>query len=565
MNALTLVTMLTVRLAPGLPIVSATGRPRVMGRESARLGGASLASLCPEIQPDGRASSEALWELLANLPPEGRHLPWKFLTADGRTCCQEMHLSPLRLGEETLVSICLLDLGSLQLARELDRGKNELLEMAARGRPLQQVLDRLTGVIESQFEGLYCTVMLLEPDGRTVRSGAGPRMPPEYLQLLNGLEIGPKVGSCGTAMHDDRTVIVEDIETDELWAPYRALIHPYGFRACWSEPIHASGQGVIGSFAMYYREVRRPSGAELQALRTASHLAGIAIDQARRDDERRRNAQWLEEQVRQRTAALESAQDELVASRKLAALGQLLAGIAHEMNTPLGNALLAANALHARSETLRVQLDDRQPIKRQSLTDWLEQTCSSTSLIEKNVDRALRLINRFKQLTEGSGQVRRVHFGLRSVVLQAWAQIQTRLDVARIQLVCSVPEDLHLDGYPDVLKQVLEQLLENACLHGFGDRAGQICVGATLSSDGRRLRLELSDNGSGMSAADLDRAFEPFFTTTFGQGGSGLGLFVAHSLVSGLLGGSIQLDSEPGRGTVARLELPVLDALPLAA
>jgi len=350
-------------------------------------------------------------------------------------------------------------------------------------------------------------------------------------------------------------------------APYKDLALPYGFKACWSAPIHAANRGVIGSFAMYYREVRRPSHEELSALNVASHLAGIAIDQARRDEERRRAAQWLEEQVQARTAELLATQDELVNSRKLAALGQLLAGIAHEMNTPLGNALLSASALRAGSGGFAERLASGVPLKRQELNDWVTQTSAAAELVEQNVDRALRLVNRFKELTEGSGRAVRSRFDLREAVLQAWARVQSRLDVERIRLACELPEGLKLDGYPEVLQQVLEQLLENACLHAFKGKPDSwgrfLRITAHRSADAR-LTLEVSDNGVGMPAADLARAFEPFFTTGFGQGGSGLGLFVAHSLVSGMLGGSLQLDSQPDRGTVARLELPLQDTATVA-
>jgi signal transduction histidine kinase len=331
------------------------------------------------------------------------------------------------------------------------------------------VLSRLTALIESQFDGLYCTVLLLDLDGRHVRVGAGPRMPAEYMQALEGAEIGPTAGSCGTAMFDDRLVVVDNIATHPLWAQYRDLALPYGFQACWSAPIHGPDQRVIGSFAMYYREVRRPTPEELSALNTASHLAGIAIDQERRAEERRRAAQVLEEQVQARTRELLAAQDELVNSRKLAALGQLLAGIAHEMNTPLGNALLSATALHAGSDSFAERMAGGAPLKRQELSDWVAQTHAGTELIEQNVDRALRLVNRFKQLTEDSGRAVRSRFDLREAVLLAWARVQTHLSVDRVRLACELPDGVRLDGYPEVLQQVLEQLLENACVHGFRD------------------------------------------------------------------------------------------------
>ena len=560
------VAMMSVRASSGLPIVAAaSGLSLVLGHEPRSLRGRSFASLCPPMQPDGRDSAETLARLFAEVLPGGScSVPWTFLTQDGIARPHELHLTPLEHGNEPMVAVCLVDLSRLKFIETMSAAENELLQMVATGQPLAPVLSRLTALIEAQFDGLFCSVLLLDLDGRHIRNGAGPRMPAEYMQQLDGVEIGPGVGSCGTAMHDDRTVIVTDIATDPLWAPYKALALPYGFRACWSEPIHAPGEGVVGSFAMYYRDCRAPGDHELAALRTASHLAGLAIAQDRHEQERRRAAQRLEEQVAKRTAELLAAQDELLSSRKLAALGQMLSGISHEMNTPLSNALLAADVLRSRGRVLADKLAGHAPLKRRELADLLGQTSTAAELVQQNVDRALSLINRFKQLTEDSGRAVRSRFGLRAAVQQAWARVRARLRVRHVQLVCDLPEDLALDGYPEVLHQVLEQLLENACLHAFHGSAGQIRVG-TAPAPLNRLVLEVRDNGTGMSAAELEHAFEPFFTTTFGQGGSGLGLFIVHHLVSGLLGGSIQLDSQAGQGTTVRLELPLQESLRLAA
>lgn len=548
MNDSPQVAMLSLRAVPGLPIVAAASSlNRVLGHAPLELRGRGFASLCPAQQPDGRDSAQTLARLFDEVLSGGsRSLAWTFLTHDGVARPHGLHLTRMERDGEPLVAACLVDLSRLKFIEAMSAAENELLQMVATGRPLATVLARLTALIEAQFDGLFCTVLLLDLDGRHIRLGAGPRMPADYMKALDGYEIGPTMGSCGTAMHDDRTVIVTDIETDPLWAPYKALALPYGFRACWSEPIHAAGQGVIGSFAMYYRECRAPGEQELTALRTASHLAGIAIDQDRREQECLREAQWLEEQVEKRTAELLAAQDELVNSRKLAALGQMLSGISHEMNTPLGNALLAADVLRSQGRVLADKLAGNAPLKRKELADLLGQTSGAAELVQQNVDRALRLINRFKQLTEDSGRAMRSRFLLRDAVQQAWARVRARLRVRHVQLVCDLPEDLALDGYPEVLHQVLEQLIENACLHAFRGSAGQIRIGSAPGPT-NRLVLEVRDNGAGMPRADVERAFEPFFTTAFGQGGS------------------IQLDSQPGKGTTVRLELPPLNTLRLAA
>lgn len=563
MDDLAHVAMLSVRLAPGLPILqAASGRAHVLGHAPATLAGQPLARLCTP--PGSGRDATDLQARIEALPPGGcARLLWPLMHRDGRVRQHELLLTRAA-ADRDLATLCLVDLDDLAFAKALSAGENELLQMVATGQPLKPVLERLTALIEAQFDGLFCSVMLLDADGVHLHPGAGPRMPEAYLQALDGLAIGPGVGSCGTAIHFDRTVIVDDITTDPLWAPYKALVEEHGFKACWSEPIHAAGQGVIGSFAMYYREQRRPGPDELTALRVASHLAGIAIDQARREDERHRAAQWLEAQVQARTRELLQAQEELVSSRKLAALGQLLAGIAHEMNTPLGNALLSADVMHERSRVVADKLASHAPLRRQEMADWMTQAGHAAQLVEQNVRRALQLITRFRQLTEDGGRAVRSRFGLREAAQQAWACVHARLAVRHVQFICDLPEELMLDGYRDVLRQVLEQLFENACQHAFGGSAGQVRI-STAPAPAGQLLIEVRDNGGGMPQTDLDRAFEPFFTTRFGQGGSGLGLFVVHSLVENLLGGAIRLESLPGKGTVARLELPLPKVLPLAA
>lgn len=561
MDDLAHLAMLSVRLAPGLPIEqAASGRADVLGHAPAALVGQSLTALCAPLSPGSTPSLQREADALA--PGGSRRLLAPLMRRDGSVRQHELLLTRAAAGDT--VTVCLVDLGAIAFATALSDGENELLQMVATGQPLKPVLDRLTALIEAQFDGMFCSVMLLDADGVHIHPGAGPRMPDSYLQLLDGLPIGPGMGSCGTAMFEDRTVIVEDIQTDPLWAPFKDLVAPHGFKACWSEPIHAAGQGVIGSFAMYYREQRRPGADELTALRVASNLAGIAIDQARRDEERRRAAEWLEEQVQARSAELLQAQEELVSSRKLAALGQLLAGIAHELNTPLSNALLSADVMREHSRVVTDKLANHLPLRRQEMTDWTTQTAHAAQLVEHNVRRALQLITRFRQLTEDGGRAVRSRFAVRDVAEQAWSCVQARLGVRHVQFICDLPEALQLDGYRDVLRQVLEQLFENACLHAFGGSAGQVRIG-TAPAPTHHLMLEVRDNGGGMPRADLERAFEPFFSTRFGQGGSGLGLFVVHSLVENLLGGVIRLDSQPGKGTVARLELPLSDVVRMAA
>jgi len=164
-------------------------------------------------------------------------------------------------------------------------GQNRILKLLVSDAGLFAALDALVRVIESENDGAIGSVLLLDPDGVHLRHGAGPHLPAAYMQALDGIEIGPAVGSCGTAAHDRRLVIVEDIQTDPLWANYRELAGRFGLRACWSQPIYSAEGAVLGTFALYYREPRRPTEHELHALRDAEHLATLAIETARTRNE----------------------------------------------------------------------------------------------------------------------------------------------------------------------------------------------------------------------------------------------------------------------------------------
>lgn len=175
---------------------------------------------------------------------------------------------------------------------EFRRGQSKVLEMIAANKPLSQTLTRLVVLIEQQSPGMLCSVLLLSEDGDHIRHGAAPSLPEDYVKAIDGAPIGPKNGSCGTAMYRGERVIVTDILEDPLWEDYRELAAPTGLRACWSTPI-LSGRGkVLGSFAMYYREPRVPTGDEAGLTDVATRIAGLAIEhQAARETLQRTQAQ----------------------------------------------------------------------------------------------------------------------------------------------------------------------------------------------------------------------------------------------------------------------------------
>ena len=163
-------------------------------------------------------------------------------------------------------------------------GQSRVLEMIAADAPLADVLTSLVLLMEGQAEGLRCSILLLNRDGKHVRHGAAPNLPEAYVKAVNGAPIGPRNGSCGTAMYRRRPVVVTDVMKDPLWADYRELAKICGLRACWSTPILSAQGDVLGSFAMYREENRGPLPEETRLTQIATHIAGIAIERQRQQE-----------------------------------------------------------------------------------------------------------------------------------------------------------------------------------------------------------------------------------------------------------------------------------------
>ena len=159
--------------------------------------------------------------------------------------------------------------------------QHQVLGMIATGSDLADVLDLLVRLVEQQSCGMRCSVLLLDDDGVHVRHGAAPSLPEEYVRAIDGMAIGPRNGSCGTAMFLGTRIIVTDILNDPLWADYRDVALQHRLRACWSTPIFSPHRKVLGSFAMYYDEPRTPSDEELRVIESAAEVARIAIEQQR--------------------------------------------------------------------------------------------------------------------------------------------------------------------------------------------------------------------------------------------------------------------------------------------
>jgi len=168
---------------------------------------------------------------------------------------------------------------------ELIAAQNRVLELVARGAPLQYTLNVLLQEIEAQVPNTLSSILLLDSDGIHVRHGAAPTLPESYVRAIDGESIGPRAGSCGTAAYRGEAVIVDDIATDPLWDGYRDVALTHGLRACWSTPIISGDGRVLGTFALYYRQPRSPTEADFALIARVTHVAGIAIQRPQADEQ----------------------------------------------------------------------------------------------------------------------------------------------------------------------------------------------------------------------------------------------------------------------------------------
>ena len=277
---------------------------------------------------------------------------------------------------------------------------------------------------------------------------------------------------------------------------------------------------------------------ERMVFRTLNAYTAIALDNARA--------------YRQ----LQQAQSQLLAQEKLAALGALVAGIAHELNTPLGNSLLMASTLEQRTvEVERAAV--AKALRRSELDSYFHEAKSMTRLITVGLETAARLIGSFKQVAVDRTAEQRRPFDLAHLCEQVVATLQTSIRKRGHRITLNIPEDIWLDSFPGPFGQVLSNLVENAMVHGFGERRGGAMHLSAKQLNAKQVELRFQDDGTGIAAAHAARIFEPFFTTKFGQGGSGLGLSVSHNIASSWLGGSLTLDSAVTQGTCFVLCLPL--------
>ncbi|MEW5773179.1 MAG: ATP-binding protein [Thermodesulfobacteriota bacterium] len=290
---------------------------------------------------------------------------------------------------------------------------------------------------------------------------------------------------------------------------------------------------------------------------------------ARAEAELQRLNEELEERVARRTEdlavsnrelqealeGLRRTQSQLVQAEKMAALGGLVAGVAHEINTPVGVGVTAASLLEEKTRAAAAALESGE-MRRSALKEYLDTATEAAGMILGNLRRASDLVRSFKQVAVDQSSQERRTFNVAGYIGEILLSLRPTLKRTGHAVLVDCDPDLRIDSYPGAFSQILTNFIMNSLTHAFAEGApGEIRIG--VSAAGGVLTLVYSDNGRGMTPGERDKAFEPFFTTTRAKGGAGLGLSIVYNLATQTLGGQISCESEPGRGTTFTVAMPL--------
>lgn len=403
-------------------------------------------------------------------------------------------------------------------------GYNHILQMFAVDHSFQKVLDALVFLVQQQSKEMFCSILLLDKTGEKLHIGSAPDLPQAYNKAIHGMQIGPKQGSCGAAAYGGEITIVKDIANDPLWKNFKDTPLSFGLKACWSSPIKTSKGKIVGTFAVYHKTVHEPSEENLELLKSASHIAGIAIEH-----------HGYEEEI------LSSKNDAEAANQ---AKTEFLSRMSHELRTPLNAILGFGQLLDLNSE--------------ENLSDIQK---SNTKQILNAGNHLLSLVNDVLDLSRieaGMLEVKNRNFSLQGTLNEAIMLVRPLADKNGITIKTHPPKENELFIFADRVRlvQVLLNLLTNSIK--YNRSSGSVAL-AWEVIDKKNVRIHVKDTGMGFPKEMINELFEPFKRLDRDKirvEGAGIGLSITKQLLD-LMNGKIEVESTLDEGSCFTVELPL--------
>jgi PAS domain S-box-containing protein len=497
---------------------------------------AELANLQPQdlsANEPGYAADTEVWRL-RTLEKGPQTFEWRSKRKDGSVFWSELSTSTLDLGDGPCTLITVRDISDRKAAELLQKAYTHDMQQVYQNLPIAVFaidsehkvtfwnpdMSRITGVRADDVVGTTQSWKGVYPQARPCLADALVNgATPQELQRLYPDTLQPHAEIPGALVGEDYFATLDN--GNGMWIRFCAapLVDTHG-------TVHGAIETLIDV---------------TQLKRAQQNLVQLNSD--------------LEARVARRTRELELAMAQLLESEKMAALGSLVAGVAHELNTPIGNVLAVASTLQDDVHDFNSKLLSGQA-RRSDVEHSTQRLQEAATLIERNAVRAAKLINDFKEVAVDQSSSRRRRFDLHAVVDEVVATSRPMLKGTTHTVQLQIPDGIVLDSFPGPLEQVLTNLLHNSIRHGFeGRENGQIQIHAIL--DGDAVVITYEDNGCGIPEKNLPHIFEPFYTTKLGQGGSGLGLYIVYNLVAHVLGGTLSAQTLATQGTRFVLRLPL--------
>ena len=368
----------------------------------------------------------------------------------------------------------------------------------------------------------------------------GQRRPP-YVRSLN--DKSPLAARC---IEDRESILIRDYAATPTDPPLQSELECSSpTRSLMYVPMLLKGTAT-GLIVVRSKKADAFDNNDLSVLKTLAAYAVTAIE----------NARVLSELTRSHESLI-VAQQQLVLQEKMASLGQLVAGVAHEVNTPLGVALTACTHLEASTRTIESDMQ-RGALTRSAFNSYVSLAREGSEMISRNLERAANLVHSFKQISVDRSSDGHRQFYVHEFLQDLIRSLGSLWKQRPIEVTFDCPVELEMDGFPGALGQVLTILIQNALLHAFDEQqAGAIRIDVS-GTDAGWITICCTDNGRGIAPDLRGKIFEPFFTTKRNQGGTGLGLHIAFNLITQKLGGKIEVESKLGEGSCFRIHLPVV-------
>ncbi|XPV69156.1 MAG: ATP-binding protein [Halarcobacter sp.] len=472
----------------------------------------------------------------------------KFLNTENSTLIEEEQINyPFGLryykskkelltqNQQQIIQITRRDITEYKQYINMYHSESKILGYIAKGKKIEFILDEIIKSVESKNSKMVCSILLLDESKKRLIKCAAPSIPEYFSDKINGMEIGEKVGSCGAAVFLKKRVIVEDISTHENWKSAKYLAAKFDLHACWSQPIFSSENEILGSFAIYYKTIKKPSKFDIDLIENVANITGVAIEKHINNEKLKRERKEKKQQ-----------EELLLHKSKQAMMGEMLENIAHQWRQPLSVISTYATGIMMKKE-------------HGMCTKDLEK--DAFEAINLNAQYLSNTIENFRKFFLSNSE--KVNFFVEDSIDYTLKLVEARFKNLNIKLINEI-DSSEIYNYRNELTQVFMNIFNNSAdaLEDVDIDSRYIQVRSYKEIN--RVKIIIIDSANGAKSDIIPKLFEPYFTTKEENYGTGIGLFMCYEIIVKHMKGTItaknssfKLDDKSFTGLEFTISLPI--------